>query len=153
MWTVSEKRCVQLQNKGGYYNTNTNFVQYLQLPSRYHTEYLDYSLDISAFLQDSADRIQLVQAEAENMYLSWLSYGQSCILFGLHGGHAPITGTVYCYFNTMGGRSFEITLTQPVLLGRFVSPDPPPNIDIPNLVQFPNTQPLSSSDEAFFFFG
>lgn len=141
-----------MQNKGGYYNTNINFIQNLTLPSRYDGESLDYALDISAFLQDSADRILLVQAEVEAMELTWLSYGYSCILFALHGGQADKTGMLSCYFMTMGGRSFEITLTQSILLGRFFNPDPL-KIDIPNLVQFPDTQPLSFSDEAFFFFG
>lgn len=153
MWMISKKRCVQLQNKGGYYNTNTNFVRHLTLPMRYDCESLDYSLDISSFLQDSCDRIHYIKAEAKEMELAWLSYADGHIIFCLKGGdQAEQTGHLYCYFKTFGGRSFQINLTQPIHFGQFSHSDPPIDV-IPNLVQFPNTQPLSSSDEAFFFFG
>ncbi|CAI3945759.1 hypothetical protein [Commensalibacter papalotli (ex Botero et al. 2024)] len=152
MWTVSNKRCLQLQNKGGYYNTNTNFIRNLVLPMRYDCEDLDYSLDISTFLQDSFDRIRFVSAKQEGMELLWLSYAHECILFSLGKGSPEKVGILYCYAQTFGGRSFQITLTQSIEMGNFARRDPPPDF-IPNLIQLPNTQPLRSSDEAFFFFG
>ncbi|CAI3953251.1 unnamed protein product [Commensalibacter communis] len=152
MWSISKKRCIQLQSKGSYYNNNSKFTHNLTLPTRYDMEYLDYSLDISSFLQDSSDRVQSISAVAKNMELLWISYARECILFKLHGGSSEQAGNLYCYVQTVGRRSFQVNLNQSIQAGQFQRTDVPPDI-VPNLVQFPNTQPLSSSDEAFFFFG
>ncbi|MDI2091636.1 phage fiber-tail adaptor protein [Commensalibacter oyaizuii] len=152
MWVISSKRCLQLQNKGGYYNTNASFIQNITLPTRYSGERLDYSLDISAILEDGGDRIQSIEATVQEMALDWFSYAHNCIIFSLSGGCKEQIGNLYFVCKTCGGRAFQIELNQSLKQGSFTYTLSAPDY-IPNLVQFTTIQPLKSATGAFFFFG